>query len=105
MVEVSEVLAKMKPLLGMDAGEEFANPDQAIASANLAIKTSQVGDTDIIAILACYYYTESRDMDTDDNVSVMENKYYRMYQHAIEGFKDKNGDGITDELEGAVFFD
>ena len=53
MVEVSEVLANVKPLLGMEADEEFANPDQANSAANLAIKTSQVEDVDIIAILAC----------------------------------------------------
>ncbi|ACV25354.1 hypothetical protein QIT38_gp14 [Methanocaldococcus fervens tailed virus 1] len=101
MVDVSEVLAKMKPLLGMSADEDFANHEQAEASANLAIKTSQVEDADIIAILACYYYTESRDMKTDENVSVMANHFYRMYQIAIEEAKQKE----LNEEEGAVFFD
>jgi hypothetical protein len=105
MVEVSEVLAKMKPLLGMDADEEFANPDQAIASANLAIKTSQVEDVDIIAILACYYYTRPRETDEEKENNI----YWEMYQNAvneyIKGKINPNDDNGLEEIEGAVFFD
>ena len=105
MVEVSEVLANMKPLLGMDADEEFANPDQAIASANLAIKTSQVEDVDIIAILACYYYTRPRETDEEKENNI----YWEMYQNAvneyIKGKINPNDDNGLEEIEGAVFFD
>jgi len=95
----------MKPLLGMDADEEFANPDQAIASANLAIKTSQVEDVDIIAILACYYYTRPRETDEEKENNI----YWEMYQNAvneyIKGKINPNDDNGLEEIEGAVFFD
>jgi len=105
MVDVSEVLAKMKPLLGMRADEEFANPDQANAAAELAIKTSQVEDADIIAILACYYYTRPRETDEEKENNV----YWEMYQNAvneyIKGKINPNDDNDLEEIEGAVFFD
>ena len=105
MVEVSEVLANVKPLLGMGADEEFANPDQANSAANLAIKTSQVEDVDIIAILACYYYTRPRETDEEKENNI----YWEMYINAINEFlkgkinpNDENG---SDEIDGAVFND
>lgn len=105
MVEVSEVLDKMKPLMGMESDEEFANPEQAEASANLAIKTSQVEDADIIAILACYYYTRPRETDEEKEDSV----YWEMYQNAVNELKEgkitPNDDNGLEELEGAVFYD
>jgi len=105
MVDTTEVLEKMKPLLGMSADEDFANPKQAEASANLALKTSQVEDADITATLACYYYTRPRETDEEKENNI----YWEMYHNAVnelkEGKINPNDDNGLEEIGGAVFFD
>lgn len=111
MVDISDIMNEMKILLGKTVSDEFENPELAESSANIALNTCQIkDDARIMAMYACYLYTEARDSkDTDDGDEAITNRYYKMYKTAVKELTevriDINDDDGAAELDGAVYND
>lgn len=111
MVDINDILNEMKILLGKSSTDTFENPELAESSASIALSTCQItDDAKIMAMYACYLYTEARDTkDIDDGDEAITNRYYKMYKTAVKELTevkiDINDDDGAAELDGAVYND